>query len=175
MATISGIYNDPFGRPVSGAVIELTARKTTSATFAGTNAAAVTAEDGSYTMIVLPGVYVVTSRIKTASNYLGVIYVYPEGPDASLNQYLASFNPDDVTPAILEEIQELARSAESSAQAAAELVRHPIFEVPTAAELPAVPAGFYMVKNDEGKGGGPQLYYFSAEDKYWIAMVKEAR
>ena len=126
MATISGIFNDPFGKPLARVVIELTARKTTSVTFTGTNAAAVTAEDGSYSMSVLPGVYAVTANIQSAPDYMGIIQVYADSPDASLNQYLAAFNPDDVTPLVLAEMQAIllatlaaAKAAEESAEKAA--------------------------------------------------------
>ncbi|SUW63307.1 Prophage tail fibre N-terminal [Buttiauxella agrestis] len=126
MATISGIFNDPFSQPLANVVLQLTARTTTSVTFTGTNAAAVTAADGSYSMVVLPGVYAVTAKIKGAPDYLGVIQVYADSPDASLNQYLAAFNPDDVTPVVLAEMQAIllatlaaAKAAEESAEKAA--------------------------------------------------------
>lgn len=119
MATISGIFNDPFGNPLARVVIELTARKTTTLTFAGTNAAAVTAADGSYSMSVLPGVYAVTANIQDVPDYLGIIQVYADSPDASLNQYLAAFNPDDVTPAILAEMQAILLATQAAARSAA--------------------------------------------------------
>ncbi|MDN8599003.1 carboxypeptidase-like regulatory domain-containing protein [Citrobacter sp. S2-9] len=119
MATISGIFNDPFGNPLVRVVIELTARKTTTLTFTGTNAAAVTAADGSYSMSVLPGVYAVTANIQDVPDYLGIIQVYADSPDASLNQYLAAFNPDDVTPAILAEMQAILLATQAAARSAA--------------------------------------------------------
>ncbi|WP_234262241.1 prophage tail fiber N-terminal domain-containing protein [Klebsiella aerogenes] len=118
MAIISGIFNDPFGVPMAGVQLQLTGRKNTSVTFIGTNAAAVTAEDGSYSMTVLPGIYAVSAKIGFTPDYLGVIQVYADSPDATLNQYLADFNPDDLTPEVLREMQLLLVEAELAAKSA---------------------------------------------------------
>ncbi|ECG8590744.1 hypothetical protein FNI11_13530 [Salmonella enterica subsp. salamae] len=126
MAVISGIFTDPFGVPLANVTISLVARSTTSATFSGTNAAAVTGEDGSYSMSVLVGTYAVTAIIGRQQDYLGIIQVYPDSQDGTLNDYLTNFNPDDVTPDIIAEMVllagaaiEAAKSAESSAEIAA--------------------------------------------------------
>lgn len=118
MAIISGIFNDPFGAPLAGVLIELTARKTTTVSITGTNAAAVTADDGSYSMPVLPGVYAVSAKIGYTPDYLGVIQVYPDSPNGTLNQFLAEFNPDDVTPEVLREMQLILIEAELAAKSA---------------------------------------------------------
>lgn len=118
MAIIAGIFNDPFGVPMAGVQLLLTGRKNTSVTFTGTNATAVTAEDGSYSMTVLPGVYAVSAKIGFTPDYLGIIQVYADSPDATLNQYLADFNPDDLTPEVLREMQLLLVEAELAAKSA---------------------------------------------------------
>ncbi|WP_370611831.1 prophage tail fiber N-terminal domain-containing protein [Klebsiella aerogenes] len=118
MTTIAGIFNDPFGVPIAGVQLLLTGRKNTSVTFTGTNATAVTASDGSYSMTVLPGVYAVSAKIGFTPDYLGIIQVYADSPDATLNQYLANFNPDDVTPEVLREMQLLLVEAEIAAKSA---------------------------------------------------------
>ncbi|MEZ2602864.1 prophage tail fiber N-terminal domain-containing protein [Kluyvera intermedia] len=118
MATISGIFNDPFGDPLPGVIIQLTARKTTTLSITGTNAAAVTATDGSYAMSVRPGVYAVTATISNTPDYLGIIQVYADSPDGTLNQYLAEFNPDDVSPEILREMQLILIDAQLAAKSA---------------------------------------------------------
>jgi hypothetical protein len=118
MAIISGIFNDPFGKPLANVLIQLTARTTTTVSITGTNAAAVTASDGSYSMPVLPGVYAVSAKIQYAPDYLGIIHVYTDSPDGTLNQYLAEFNPDDVTPEILREMQLILLEAKLAAESA---------------------------------------------------------
>ncbi len=118
MAIISGIFTDPFGTPLSNVTLRLLARTNTSVTFTGTNAAAVTAADGSYSMSVLVGLYAVSAIINRQEDYLGVIQVYPDSPDGTLNEYLACFNPDDVTPAILIEMELLVAEAKAAAAAA---------------------------------------------------------
>jgi hypothetical protein len=120
MAIITGIFNDPFGMPLLDVVIQLTARKTTSVSISGTNAAAVTATDGSYVMSVMPGVYAVSATINNAPDYLGIIQVYADSPDGTLNQYLAEFNPDDATPESLREMQLLLLEAKLAAASAME-------------------------------------------------------
>lgn len=126
MAIISGIFTDPFGVPMANVTLTLNARATASASFAGTNAAAVTAADGSYSMSVLTGLYAVTATINRQPDYLGIIQVYPDSEDGTLNQFLNNFDPDDVTPGVIAEMVvlvaaaiEAAKSAESSAETAA--------------------------------------------------------
>ena len=136
MAIISGVFTDPFGAPLANVTISLSARSTTSAAFAGTNAAAVTAADGSYSMSVLVGTYAVTATINRQPDYLGVIQVYPDSPDGTLNEFLACFNPDDATPAILLEMEELVAEAKANAAAAAASAQ-------TAASYALVPRGAY--------------------------------
>lgn len=118
MATIAGIFTDPFGVPMAGVLLHLASKKNTSVTFIETDATAVTADDGSYSMPVLPGVYTVSAKIKNAPEFLGMIQVYSDSPDATLNQYLANFNPDDVTPEVLREMQLLLVEAEIAAKSA---------------------------------------------------------
>jgi len=122
MAKISGIYCNGFGEPRAGVTLELTARATSSNVIMTTKASQKTSNDGSYNFEVMPCTYVVTAN----KSYLGIIQVYTDSPDASLNQYLAAFNPDAVTPEILAEMQALlidacaaAKSAQESAEMAA--------------------------------------------------------
>gem|GEM_PF-1629265 len=120
MAKISGIYCNGFGEPRAGVTLELTARATSSNVIMTTKASQKTSNDGSYNFEVMPCTYVVTAN----KSYLGIIQVYTNSPDASLNQYLAAFNPDAVTPEILAEMQALlidARAAAKSAQESAEM------------------------------------------------------
>lgn len=119
MATISGIFTDPFSVPLANVTISLSSRSTTSEAFAGTNAAAVTGDDGSYSMSVLVGTYTVTAIIGRQQDYLGVIQVYPDSPDGTLNEYLTNFNPDLVRPEVLVELEKLAADTEANSESAA--------------------------------------------------------
>ncbi|WP_201282903.1 prophage tail fiber N-terminal domain-containing protein [Serratia rhizosphaerae] len=160
MAIITGIFNDPFGMPLPDVVIQLTARKTTSVSITGTNAAAVTATDGSYAMSVMPGVYAVAATINNAPDYLGIIQVYADSPDGTLNQYLAEFNPDDATPQALREMQLLLLEAELAAASARASAK-------TAAEYALIPRGAFCgdvtyQKNDLVEYAGSE--YLATED-----------
>lgn len=115
MAKISGIFSNPLGVPVAGVRILLSSRKTTAATFSGTDAGATTAPDGSYTLSVVTGIYAVSTQAGASLDYLGVIQVYPDSPDGTLNEYLSSFNPDDLTPAVVAEVEELVQEAKAAA------------------------------------------------------------
>ncbi len=135
MAKISGIYCNGFGEPRAGVTLELTARATSSNVIMTTKATQLTSNDGSYNFEVMPCTYVVTAD----QSYLGIIQVYTDSPDASLNQYLAAFNPDAATPEILAEMQALlidaraaAKNAEESAKKAASYAKQQIadFEGP---------------------------------------------
>ncbi len=118
MTIISGIFTNPFGEPLANVTLRLLARGTTSQSFSGTNAAAVTAADGSYSMSVLVGTYAVSAIINRSEDYLGVIQVYSDSVDGTLNEYLTSFNPDEATPEVLQEMQELLKEAQDAAATA---------------------------------------------------------
>lgn len=47
-------------------------------------------------------------------------------------------------------------------------------QVPTFSSVPSNPAGLYLVLADESKNGAPQMYFFNASHRYWIAMVQDA-
>lgn len=118
MTIISGIFTNPFGEPLANVTLRLLARGTTSQSFSGTNAAAVTAADGSYSMSVLVGTYAVSAIINRSEDYLGVIQVYSDSVDGTLNEYLTSFNADEATPEVLQEMQALLKEAQDAAATA---------------------------------------------------------
>ncbi|MGR7890392.1 prophage tail fiber N-terminal domain-containing protein [Klebsiella aerogenes] len=118
MTIISGIFTNPFGEPLANVTLRLLARGTTSQSFSGTNAAAVTAADGSYSMSVLVGTYAVSAIINRSEDYLGVIQVYSDSADGTLNDFLTSFNQDEATPEVLQEMQELLKEAQDAAATA---------------------------------------------------------
>lgn len=89
MATISGIFNDPFGNALAGVTITLTARTTTEETLSGTTASVTTDTDGSYSMSVLTGCFAVSATIGKQVDYLGVIEVNSDSVDGTLNEFLS--------------------------------------------------------------------------------------
>ncbi|EGF4599616.1 hypothetical protein ICE59_004083 [Salmonella enterica subsp. enterica serovar Agama] len=116
MAKIAGIYANGFGAPVPGVKLVLTARTTSAGVIMTTNAAQDTGADGSYSFDVLTGVYVVTASGK----YLGVITIGADSPDGTLNDYLAGYDPNALTPEIVETIEALVKEARAAAEAAAD-------------------------------------------------------
>ncbi|WP_234099658.1 prophage tail fiber N-terminal domain-containing protein [Enterobacter roggenkampii] len=174
--TISGVYTDPEGKPLPGKTLTFETLYNSTQTQLKTMVQVVTDDAASYSVALVPNFYSVCELDgKGRSKWLGNIQIYADSPPGTLNEYLTSFNPDAATPGTLAEMQLLAKSAEQSAIAAAEFVRHPVIEVHASADIPADPNGFYLVKDDLDKGGGPQLYYFSSNKRYWIAMVEDTQ
>ena len=114
MAKISGVYCNGFGEPVAGVVLVLTTRATSAGVITATTATQTTSATGGYSLSVMPGVYVVNA----SGAYLGVINVYADSPDGTLNEYLTNFNADGLTPAAVQQLQELVKEAEKAAAAA---------------------------------------------------------
>lgn len=114
MARISGIYANGFGESVAGVCILLTARATSSGVVITTTASQMTGADGSYAFDLRAGVYVVSA----SGAYLGVITVSADGPDGTLNDYLAAYDPASLTPAVVDTVQELVKEAQAAAKAA---------------------------------------------------------
>lgn len=114
MAKISGVYCNGFGEPVAGVVLVLTTRATSAGVITATTATQTTSATGGYSLSVMPGVYVVNA----SGAYLGVINVYADSPDGTLNEYLTNFNADGLTPAAVQQLQELVKEAKEAAAVA---------------------------------------------------------
>ncbi|WP_244578208.1 prophage tail fiber N-terminal domain-containing protein [Escherichia coli] len=134
MAIISGVYANGLGEPVVGVQLVLTARVTSSGVVMTTVVEQKTGAAGEYKFDMKPGVYVVTA----SDAYLGVINVNPDSPDGTLNNYLTNFSADEMTPAVLTEIQELVNEAKAAAATAQDAAAQAI----TAAEKIGTPAPY---------------------------------
>lgn len=120
MAKISGILTDGAGQVINDCTIELYAKKTTSKVLAQTQAFKV-AENGSYTINVLPCEYDVSLIINGfPKKRLGTIQVYSDSVDGSLNDYLLNPTEEEITPAILQQVFEARNETNKSANRAIE-------------------------------------------------------
>ena len=120
MAKISGILTDGAGQVINDCTIELYAKKTTSKVLTQTQAFKV-ANNGSYTMNVLPCEYDVSLIINGfPKKRLGTIQVYSDSLDGSLNDYLLNPTEDEITPAILQQVFDARNETNKSASRAAE-------------------------------------------------------
>ena len=120
MTKISGILTDGAGQVINDCTIELYAKKTTSKVLAQTQAFKV-AENGSYTINVLPCEYDVSLIINGfPKKRLGTIQVYSDSVDGSLNDYLLNPTEEEITPAILQQVFEARNETNKSANRAVE-------------------------------------------------------
>lgn len=89
MVTISGVFLDPDGAAVAGAVITFTQLKNTTDSFLRREATMTTAEDGSYSVQLYNGRYKVMAKYRNNSEAkLGEINVSDSTEPGTLNDYL---------------------------------------------------------------------------------------
>ncbi|GDR78212.1 phage tail component [Escherichia coli] len=119
MPQLKGVIKTPTGEPLGGATITLTSLHNRAGILKGVFSH-VTTQSGEYDFPVLPGVYSVrlTQSVQRLSE-IGVIRVYEDSADGSLNDFLGATDID-LRPESLEKYEELAQQAQQSAEAAAE-------------------------------------------------------
>ncbi|RIF16850.1 prophage tail fiber N-terminal domain-containing protein, partial [Shigella dysenteriae] len=118
MPQLKGVIKTPTGEPLGGATITLTSLHNRAGILKGVFSH-VTTQSGEYDFPVLPGVYSVrlTQSAQRLSE-IGVIRVYEDSADGSLNDFLGATDID-LRPESLKKFEELAQQAQQSAGAAA--------------------------------------------------------
>ncbi|OIN36071.1 hypothetical protein AO411_2026870 [Salmonella enterica subsp. enterica serovar Sarajane] len=120
MPIISGTLRDGAGHPVADCNIILKALNTTNAVIM-TTTASVGTNAGQYRIDALPGRYEVTLAVESwPPQKVGVINVYADSPDGSLNDFLTAVSGDYLTPDVMKRFEQLTRQAEASAGQAAQ-------------------------------------------------------
>ncbi|EID6352388.1 prophage tail fiber N-terminal domain-containing protein [Salmonella enterica] len=115
MPIISGTLNDGAGHPVADCNIILKALNTTNAVIM-TTTASVGTNAGQYRIDALPGRYEVTLAVESwPPQKVGVINVYADSPDGSLNDYLMIISSDYLTPDAMKRFEQLTSQVEASA------------------------------------------------------------
>ncbi|ENW0036790.1 prophage tail fiber N-terminal domain-containing protein [Escherichia coli] len=119
MPQLKGVIKTPTGEPLGGATITLTSLHNRAGILKSVFSH-VTTQNGEYNFPVLPGVYSVrlTQSVQRLSE-IGVIRVYEDSADGSLNDFLGATDID-LRPESLKKYEELAQQAQQSAEAAAE-------------------------------------------------------
>ncbi|EGZ8548007.1 prophage tail fiber N-terminal domain-containing protein [Escherichia coli] len=119
MPQLKGVIKTPTGEPLGGATITLTSLHNRAGILKSVFSH-VTTQNGEYDFPVLPGVYSVrlTQSAQRLSE-IGVIRVYVDSTDGSLNDFLGATDID-LRPEALKKFEELAQQAQQSAEAAAE-------------------------------------------------------
>ncbi|EHA2159805.1 hypothetical protein JKH83_004840 [Salmonella enterica] len=115
MPIISGTLRDGAGHPVADCNIILKALNTTNAVIM-TTTASVGTNAGQYRIDALPGRYEVTLAVESwPPQKVGVINVYADSQDGSLNDFLTAVSGDYLTPDMMKRFEQLTRQAEASA------------------------------------------------------------
>ncbi|ENY9402375.1 prophage tail fiber N-terminal domain-containing protein [Salmonella enterica] len=119
MSQLKGVIKTPTGEPLGGATITLTSLHNRAGILKGVFSH-VTTQSGEYDFPVLPGVYSVrlTQNAQRLSE-IGVIRVYEDSQDGSLNDFLGATDID-LRPEALKKFEELAQQAQQSAEKAGE-------------------------------------------------------
>ncbi|AXC64652.1 hypothetical protein DOE63_02730 [Salmonella enterica subsp. diarizonae serovar 59:z10:-] len=118
MPIISGVLKDGAGQPIAGCTIQLKAVNTTSAVIM-TTTARVGATAGEYRIDALPARYEVTLAVEDyPPQKVGIIDVYADSPDGSLNDFLTPAKVDYLTPDAIRQFELLAQQAKESADSA---------------------------------------------------------
>lgn len=119
MPQLKGMIKTPTGEPLGGATITLTSLHNRAGILKGVFSH-VTTQSGEYDFPVLPGVYSVRLTQSTQRlSEIGVIRVYEDSADGSLNDFLGATDID-LRPEALKKFEELAQQAQQSAEKAGE-------------------------------------------------------
>ncbi|EMW3977037.1 prophage tail fiber N-terminal domain-containing protein [Escherichia coli] len=119
MPQLKGVIKTPTGEPLGGATITLTSLHNRAGILKGVFSH-VTTQNGEYDFPVLPGVYSVRLTQSTQRlSEIGVIRVYEDSTDGSLNDFLGATDID-LRPEALKKFEELAQQAQQSAEKAGE-------------------------------------------------------
>ncbi|MCB2249392.1 prophage tail fiber N-terminal domain-containing protein [Salmonella enterica subsp. diarizonae] len=118
MPIISGVLKDGAGQPIAGCTIQLKAVNTTSAVIM-TTTARVGATAGEYRIDALPTRYEVTLAVEDyPPQKVGVIDVYADSPDGSLNDFLTATKVEYLTPDVMNQFNLLAQQSREAADQA---------------------------------------------------------
>ncbi len=115
MPQLKGVIKTPTGEPLGGATITLTSLHNRAGILKGVFSH-VTTQSGEYDFPVLPGVYSVrlTQSAQRLSE-IGIIRVYEDSQDGSLNDFL-SVTDADLRPESLKKFEEIAMQIQKSAE-----------------------------------------------------------
>ncbi|EJL8814552.1 prophage tail fiber N-terminal domain-containing protein [Salmonella enterica] len=125
MPIISGTLKDGAGHPVADCNIILKALNTTNAVIM-TTTASVGTNAGQYRIDALPGRYEVTLAVESwPPQKVGVINVYADSPDGSLNDFLTAVTGDYLMPDVMKQFEVLTEQAQQALKQAQDIAKTP--------------------------------------------------
>lgn len=117
MATrLYGILTDGLNKPIVNATVALLAKGNTITVLNGSEAVFRTDGEGAYNVTVQAGHYKVIIGPQGLEPYkAGEIIIYSDSPEGSLNGYLINWAPEEVTPDVIKQVQQLVANSEEYA------------------------------------------------------------
>lgn len=104
---ISGVYRDPEAQPLPGVTLVFETLYNSSQTQLQMTVKTITDEEAAYKIGLVPDVYTVTEVNAGRKKWLGNIQIFADSAPGTLNEYLTSFQADQVRPGILAEMEEI--------------------------------------------------------------------
>lgn len=117
MATrLYGILTDGLNKPIVNATVALLAKGNTITVLNGSEAVFRTDGEGAYNVTVQAGHYKVIIGPQGLEPYkAGEIVIYSDSPEGSLNGYLINWAPEELTPDVIKQVQQLVANSEEYA------------------------------------------------------------
>ena len=117
MATrLHGILMDGLNKPIINATVALIAKGNTITVLNGSEAIFRTDGSGAYNVTVQTGHYKVIIGPQGIEPYkAGEIVIYGDSPEGSLNGYLINWAPEELTPDVIKQVQQLVANSEEYA------------------------------------------------------------
>ncbi|HBC8488011.1 TPA: prophage tail fiber N-terminal domain-containing protein [Escherichia coli] len=117
MATrLHGILMDGLNKPIINATVALIAKGNTITVLNGSEAIFRTDGSGAYNVTVQTGRYKVIIGPQGVEPYkAGEIVIYGDSPEGSLNGYLINWAPEELTPDVIKQVQQLVANSEEYA------------------------------------------------------------
>lgn len=117
MATrLYGILTDGLNKPIVNATVALLAKGNTITVLNGSEAVFRTDGEGAYNVTVQTGHYKVIIGPQGIEPYkAGEIVIYSDSPEGSLNGYLINWAPEELTPDVIKQVQQLVANSEEYA------------------------------------------------------------
>ncbi|EAS9163728.1 peptidase S74 [Salmonella enterica] len=172
MPIISGVLKDGAGQPIAGCTIQLKAVNTTSAVIM-TTTARVGATAGEYRIDTLPARYEVTLAVEDyRPQKVGIIDVYADSPDGSLNDFLTATKVEYLTPDVMSQFKLLAQQSREAADQA-NVASQGVSAIKDAAETAASGAAL-SEKNAAGSALAARTSEINAADSVTKAAASAA-
>lgn len=111
-----GILTDGLNKPIVNATVALLAKGNTITVLNGSEAVFRTDGEGAYNVTVQAGHYKVIIGPQGIEPYkAGEIIIYSDSPEGSLNGYLINWAPEELTPDVIKQVQQLVANSEGYA------------------------------------------------------------